>query len=53
MECASGYQFDSVEKKCVPHCYNSCLKCTDYSEDSENHLCIECKEGYYLNGTNC
>ena len=53
LECASGYQFDSVNKLCVPHCYSSCLKCTEYSEDSENHYCLECKEGYYLNGTNC
>ena len=53
LECASGYQFDSVNKLCVPHCYSSCLKCTDFSEDSEDHKCTECKEGYYLNGTNC
>ena len=46
LECASGYQFDAAKKECVPHCYSSCSKCTDYSEDSENHLCIECKEGY-------
>ena len=53
LECAKGYQLDSVKKKCVPHCYPSCLKCNDYSENSKNHDCIECKEGYYLNGTNC
>ena len=53
LECASGYQFDNVNKLCIPHCYNSCAKCTDYSEDSEDHKCSECKEGYYQNGTNC
>ena len=53
LECASGYQFDNINKLCVPHCYNSCAKCTDYSEDSEDHKCSECKEGYYQNGTNC
>ena len=53
LECAKGYQLDSVKKKCVPHCYPSCLKCNDYSENSKNHDCIECKEGYYQNGTNC
>ena len=53
MECASGYQFDSANKLCIPHCYNSCLKCSDFSEDSEDHKCLECKEGYYQNGTNC
>ena len=53
LECASGYQFDSVNKLCVPHCYSSCLKCTVYSEDPLDHNCIECKEGYYANGTNC
>ena len=53
LECASGYQFDSVNKLCVPNCYSSCLKCTVYSEDPLNHNCIECKEGFYANGTNC
>ena len=53
LECAKGYQFNSDKKRCVPHCYPSCLKCNDYSEDSTNHECISCKEGYNLNGTNC
>ena len=53
MECAKGYQFDSDKKMCVPHCYPSCVKCNDYSEDSTNQNCISCKEGYYLNETNC
>ena len=48
-----NYQFDSQNKICVPHCYYSCLKCNDYSEDSTNHNCIECQEGYNLTGTNC
>ena len=42
LECAKGYQFDSQNKICVPHCYYSCLKCNDYSEDSTNHNCIVC-----------
>ena len=53
LECAKGYQFDSDKKMCVPHCYPSCVKCNDYSEDSTNQNCISCKEGYYLNETNC
>ena len=49
LECAKGYQLDSEKKKCIPHCYPSCLKCNDYSENAKNHDCIECKEGYFLN----
>ena len=53
LECANGYQFNSENKTCIPHCYPSCLKCNDFSENSTNHNCIVCKEGYNLTGTNC
>ena len=33
-------------------CYESCLKCTEEGEKSE-HKCSECKEGYWISGTNC
>ena len=41
-----------------PHkmdCYPSCSKCDYNSSDDNNHMCTECKYGYYfLNGTkNC
>ena len=53
LECSKGYQYNSENKNCFPHCYPSCEKCNDYSEDSTNHNCIICKEGYNLNGGNC
>ena len=29
-------------------CYPSCLTCSEKSYDDGNHLCLECKEGYYF-----
>ena len=52
--CKSGYIFDNGN--CVPHCYNTCGICTEYSTNENYQHCINCTEGYELeNGvdSNC
>ena len=49
LECDSGYIIN--ENECIPHCYNTCETCFDYSEDPNQQKCLTCLEGYYLVGT--
>ena len=47
LACQSGYILE--ENACVPHCYNTCDTCFDYSTDSTDQKCKTCIQGYYLN----
>jgi len=50
--CKSGYIFNN--SVCVPHCYNTCEICTEYSTDEANQHCLNCTDGYYLgDDSNC
>ena len=50
--CKSGYILK--ENNCIPHCFNDCELCTEYSTNISNQKCISCKEGYYLDqDSNC
>ena len=52
--CKSGYILEN--STCVPHCYEHCYRCSEYSTDYYNQKCISCIENYYLEGnipTNC
>ena len=51
LECDSGYKLNNTENECIPHCYESCETCSEYSEDINNQKCLTCKEGYYLQST--
>lgn len=46
-ECKENF-FKNAEGKCVK-CHNSCHNCTGET----NSDCIECKDGFYLNGLQC
>ena len=47
--CKRGYKLES--NQCVTNCYDTCKTCDDYSADETNQLCLDCKDGYYLDGT--
>ena len=54
--CKSGYIFNNDNGTCIPHCYNTCEICTEYSTSETAQHCINCTDGYYLeNGydSNC
>ena len=37
----------------LSNCYDSCSKCTSFSNDENDHKCITCREGFYFKeGTN-
>ena len=44
--CDNGYTLEN--DRCIPHCYKTCLRCSDYSEDKTNQKCKSCIKGYYL-----
>ena len=44
--CKSGYKLDG--NTCVPHCFENCKTCTEYSTSVTEQHCIECKEGYVV-----
>ena len=44
--CKSGYILD--QSICIPHCYEDCELCSEYSTDILNQKCTACKERYYL-----
>ena len=50
LECKSGYILNG--SICSPHCYESCLKCSEYSINEADQKCLECKEGYYSENEN-
>ena len=49
--CKRGYILN--DNKCIPHCYERCKICSEFSMDIFNQKCIECKEGYSLENGNC
>ena len=49
--CKSGYIL--YDNKCIPHCFETCRLCTEFSMDISNQKCIYCKEGYFLENENC
>ena len=49
--CKSGYILN--DNKCIPHCYERCKLCYEFSMDTLNQKCIECKEGFSLENGNC
>ena len=51
LTCKKGYILSN--NICIPHCYSSCETCSDYSENEDEHKCLTCKEGYYLEGEQC
>ena len=54
LSCKKGYILN--ENICVPHCYESCETCSDYSTDENDQKCLTCKNGYYhdaLDSTIC
>ena len=51
--CDNGYILDNNDT-CIPHCYNTCETCSDYSTNKNEQKCLTCIEGYYLkNNSNC
>ena len=44
--CKSGYILN--EGTCIPHCFENCETCTEYSTNEAEQHCITCIEGYYL-----
>ena len=44
--CDKGYILQ--DDKCVTHCFSTCNRCYDYSEDENEQKCKSCIEGYYL-----
>ena len=52
-KCKNGYKLDNNE--CVTNCYDLCKTCSDFSDDSNNQKCLECKDGYVYDNTthNC
>ena len=54
-ECKSGYQQDTEQKTCIPHCHSNCKTCNSFQEeDTADQDCIDCKDGYQkkTDGTN-
>ena len=51
LKCSNGYILN--ENTCIPHCFNTCETCTDYSEDENDQKCLSCKEGYFLQDQKC
>ena len=51
LKCKGGYIFQ--DNTCSPHCYPTCKRCSEYSEDENNQKCISCNNGYYLDGNQC
>ena len=52
--CNNGYIANGAI--CIPHCYETCETCSDYSTNVDEQKCLTCKEGYYLDSddsTNC
>ena len=48
--CKSGYILDG--NTCVPHCFEYCQTCTEYSTSETEQHCKTCKEGYYFENEN-
>ena len=48
LKCRSGFILEG--STCVPHCYDNCYRCSEYSTDYFNQKCISCKVNYYLEG---
>ena len=46
LKCKSGFILQG--STCVPHCYDNCYRCSEYSTDYFNQKCISCKPNYYL-----
>ena len=53
LKCKSGYKMDSDGKTCIPHCYPTCVTCSDYSENEEDQKCLTCNNSYYLEDSKC
>ena len=51
LQCKSGYIFK--DNNCTPHCYETCLRCSEYSNETNAQKCISCNKGYYLEGEQC
>ena len=52
--CENGYILDNDNDMCIPHCYDTCETCSDFSTNTNDQKCLSCKEGYYLkNDFNC
>ena len=51
LKCKSGYILKN--DICVSNCYETCIQCSDYSEDSNNQKCLACKTNYILVEGNC
>ena len=48
LQCKSGYILDDDKRTCVPHCYQTCATCTEYSTSESTQHCKTCIEGYFL-----
>ena len=48
LKCKSGYILEG--STCVPHCYENCYRCSEYSTDYSDQKCISCIDNHYLAG---
>ena len=48
LKCKSGYILQG--STCVPHCYENCYRCSEYSTDYSDQKCISCIDNHYLAG---
>ena len=52
LKCKNGYIFS--DNICIPHCYETCNTCSEYSEDENSQKCLTCKNNnYYLKDGQC
>ena len=51
LRCKNGYIEEG--NNCIPHCYPTCLTCSDYSESYEDHKCLTCNDSYYFENEKC
>ena len=51
LKCKSGFILNG--NTCIPHCYTTCSICSEFSENPDSQKCINCSQGYYLEGENC
>ena len=51
LSCGKGYIFNGTT--CIPHCYETCFKCSEYSTNSNQQKCLSCNNSYNLEKGNC
>ena len=51
LQCKSGYIFNG--STCITNCYETCLRCSEYSTNEKDQKCLSCIGNYSLINGNC